>query len=686
MGGEGVNWIGQAPYTTTKHVFQNLGDGTYTHSGLLAIRAAAAARVNITYKILYNGAVAMTGGQPAEGGFSVDQIAAQVAAEGAKRVVVVSDDPGKYPPNLFPRLISTFHRDELDRVQRELRDTPGLTVLIYDQTCAAEKRRRRKRGLYPDPPRRVFINDLVCEGCGDCSEKSNCVSVQPLETPFGRKRQIDQSNCNKDYSCINGFCPSFVTVENGSLRKLKPGAIDGAHASVSALPLPELKSLTEPYGILVTGIGGTGVITIGALLGMAAHLEGKGCTVLDFTGLSQKNGAVMSHVRLAAKPEDLAAVRIAPGGADLLLGCDMVVSANPSALSRIEEGVTRALVNDDMQPTAGFVMNTDIDFETSAMKRSLREAVGDTGIDFINATAIATRLTGDAIATNPFMLGYAFQKGLIPLSLAAIERAIELNGASVEMNKRALAWGRLAAHEPGELATILQPRTAAPALDSTPIDTVAMRWDFLITYQDEAYAKRYRDLVERVAAVETSRTPEQSGLREAVAANLFKLMAYKDEYEVARLYSSAEFKEKLSRQFEGEYTLKVHLAPPLLSPRDPITGLPRKSAYGPWVFKAFAILARLKRLRGTAWDIFGYSTERKGERRLIEDYVALLDEIERTLKPENHQLAVQLARIPEQIRGFGHIKENNIKRAKANEAALLSAFRAPPSAYSRAAE
>jgi indolepyruvate ferredoxin oxidoreductase len=686
MGAEGVNWIGQAPFTKEKHIFQNLGDGTYTHSGLLAIRAAAAAGINITYKILYNDAVAMTGGQSAEGGFTVNQIAAQVAAEGARRVVVVSDDPDKYPAGYFPSGITTHHRDELDQVQRTLRDIEGLTVLIYDQTCAAEKRRRRKRGLMVDPPKRVFINDLVCEGCGDCSETSNCVSVKPLETEFGRKRQIDQSNCNKDYSCLNGFCPSFVTVENGTLRRVKKRAVEVAHDPFAALPLPEPKPLNQPYGILVTGIGGTGVITIGALLGMAAHLEGKGCTVLDFTGLSQKNGAVMSHVRLAAQPEDLAAVRIAPGGADLLLGCDMVVSASPSAMSRIEHGVTRAVVNEDLQPTAAFVGNTDIDFETAAMRRSLRQAVGEKGIDFIDATEIATALMGDSIATNSFMLGFAFQKGLVPLSLAAIERAIELNGAAVEMNKRALAWGRLTAHDPAEVVRTIKPAAREPVEVLTLDDMVARRSDFLVAYQDEAYARRYRDLVARLARAETERAPGRKGLAEAVAANLFKLMAYKDEYEVARLYTDGSFHERLRRQFDGDYTLKVHLAPPLFSPRDPVTGRLQKRAYGPWMFKAFGVLARMKKLRGTAFDVFGYTEERRTERRLIEDYVTMLQEVMRDLTPENHKIAVQLARIPEQIRGFGHVKEKNIASAKANEADLFQAFRKPAEAIAHAAE
>src|SRR5216684_2143284 len=458
MGGEGANWIGQAPFTKESHVFQNLGDGTYSHSGLLAIRAAAAAGVNITYKILYNDAVAMTGGQPLEGQLTVPQITQQVASEGAKRIVVVTDEPDKYPADAgFAAGVEIRHRDELDAVQRELREMPGLTIIVYDQTCAAEKRRRRKRGQFPDPPKRVFINEAVCEGCGDCSEKSNCVSVKPVETEFGRKRTIDQSNCNKDFSCLKGFCPSFVTVHGGSLRKLRRPVVAGAQDPFAELPVPRRRPLVGPYGILVTGIGGTGVITVGALLGMAAHLEGKGCTVLDFTGMSQKNGAVMSHVRLAPRPDDLHAVRVAAGGADLLLGCDMVVAASPTALSRVEHGITRAIVNSYLAPTAAFVVNPDIDFETAAMRRALRRAAGEQNTDFIDGTAIATALMGDSIATNLFMLGYAFQQGLIPLSLEVIERAIELNGVAIETNKRTFAWGRLAAHDRAKVEALAGP-------------------------------------------------------------------------------------------------------------------------------------------------------------------------------------------------------------------------------------
>ncbi|MGE5200967.1 MAG: indolepyruvate ferredoxin oxidoreductase family protein, partial [Acidobacteriota bacterium] len=565
MGGEGANWIGQAPFTNEKHVFQNLGDGTYTHSGLLAIRAAAIAGVNITYKILYNDAVAMTGGQPAEGHMTVPQISRQVAAEGARRIVVMSDEPDKYPMGAgFAPGVEIRHRDELDQVQRELRDTPGLTVLIYDQTCAAEKRRRRKRGTYPDPPKRVFINELVCEGCGDCSEQSNCVSVKPVETEFGRKRAIDQSNCNKDYSCLKGFCPSFVTVHGGEIRKLARAAVGVEDHTFDGLPEPTPRTLSEPYGILVTGIGGTGVITVGQLLGMAAHLEGRGCSVLDFTGLAQKNGAVMSHIRLAPAPEDIHAVRIAAGGADLLLGCDMVVAASPQALTRIETGVTRAVVNSYLAPTAAFVMNGDIDFEDAAMHRALRAATGEQGIDFVDASGLATALMGDAIASNLFMLGYAWQKGLVPLSRAAIERAIELNAVGIEMNKRAFGWGRLAAHDRRRVEAAAQPMMHEEAKsEETLEDIVRRRMAFLGDYQNEAYAHRYAELVRAVDAAEKMRTRGRRGFAEAVAKSLFKLMAYKDEYEVARLYTDGEFQRRLHAQFDGDFTLQFHLAPPL---------------------------------------------------------------------------------------------------------------------------
>ena len=680
MGGEGANWIGQAPFTREKHVFQNLGDGTYTHSGLLAIRAAAAAGVNITYKILFNDAVAMTGGQPAEGGITVPQISQQVAAEGARKVVVVSDEPEKYPMGAgFAAGVEVRHRDDMDAIQRELRDTPGLTVLIYDQTCAAEKRRRRKRGQFPDPPKRVFINELVCEGCGDCSEQSNCISVKPVETEFGRKRAIDQSNCNKDYSCLKGFCPSFVTVHGGAVRR-PPRTIPSIDGDpFAAIPEPTLRPLGEPYGILVTGIGGTGVITVGQLLGMAAHLEGRGCTVLDFTGLAQKNGAVMSHIRLAPTPDDIHAVRIAAGGAGLLLGCDMVVAASPEALTRIETGVTHAVVNSYLAPTAAFVMNGDIDFEEVAMQRALRQATGERGIEFVDGSGLATALMGDAIASNLFMLGYAWQQGLVPLSRAAIERAIELNGVSVEMNKRAFSWGRLAAHDIRRVEAAAKPTMLAepPKPSETLEEIIRQRVAFLTDYQNAAYAQRYVETVRAVEAAEKTRARGRRGLAEAVARSLFKLMAYKDEYEVARLYSDGSFQKKLAAQFEGDYKLKFHLAPPLWAPRDPVTGDMKKRTYGAWAMQAFKLLAGLKSLRGTVFDPFGYMAERKAERRLISEYEATVRELAQSLTADNHALALEIAKLPMQIRGYGHVKLKSLARTKAREAELLAAYRNP---------
>src|SRR5882672_10474503 len=563
MGAEGVTWIGQAPFTSEPHVFQNLGDGTYTHSGLLALRAAAAAGVNITYKILYNDAVAMTGGQPAEGGLTVSQIAHQVSAEGAKRVAIVSDDPGKYPSNYFPQGATVHHRREMDQIQREHREISGLSVLIYDQTCAAEKRRRRKRGLYPDPPKRVFINERVCEGCGDCSAVSNCVSVQPLETEFSRKRRIDQSHCNKDFSCIEGFCPSCVTVHGGKLRKADRTAADPS-ALFADLPLPTTPALDGAYNILVTGIGGTGVITIGALLGMAAHVDGKACSTLDFTGLSQKNGAVMSHVRIAPSADDLANVRIGPGTANLILGCDIVVATSIPALSRAERGLTRAIVNADLLPTASFVIDPDIDFQAGAMREALNEAVSASDLDILDATGLASSLMGDSIATNSFMLGFAFQRGAIPLSLEAIMKAIDLNGAAIEMNKLAFSWGRLAAHDLQRVVTAARFKSSGAAPVKRTLDeSIAFRAKFLTDYQNEVYSKRYLAEVERVRAAEAKASPGSQELTEAFAKGLFKLMAYKDEYEVARLYTDGEFAKALQEQFEGGPGLKVLLAPPL---------------------------------------------------------------------------------------------------------------------------
>ncbi len=689
MGAEGTPWIGQAPFTDTKHVFANLGDGTYTHSGLLAIRAAGAAGVNITYKILYNDAVAMTGGQPADGGFTVPQIAAQVAAEGANEVRIVTDEPDKYPIGTkWPDGTLIHHRDELDAVQKELREVEGLTVLIYDQTCAAEKRRRRKRGTMIDPPKRIFINELVCEGCGDCGVASNCVSVAPVETEYGRKRMIDQSACNKDYSCTKGFCPSFVNVIGGKVRKSKAVGGAGAPDLFEVLPAPAQPKLDEPYGVMVTGIGGTGVVTIGALMGMAAHIEGKGVSVLDMTGLAQKGGAVISHIRIAKSPEDLHAVRIAAGSAKLMLACDMVTAASVEGLSKVSKEETTAIVNTQRTMTGAFTRDPDLAFPGKAFEDAIRASAGENSTDFVDATRIATQLLGDSIAANLFMLGYALQKGHIPLSLEAVERAIELNAVAVDFNKQALLWGRRAAHDLDTVEKIATPPTPKPVHREIADDIEEMiekRAAYLTAYQDKAYADRYVALVREVETAESNKTPGLDGLTEAVARYAFKLMAYKDEYEVARLYTDGAFRRQLEDQFEGDYKIEFNLAPPLFSQRDPETGHLKKKTYGAWMLPAFKLLAKMKGLRGTAWDIFGKTEERRTERRLIEEYFAQMKEVVGALDRENHAAAVDLAKIPELIRGFGHVKDRHLMTAKARQAQALTAFR-DPEATKRAAE
>jgi indolepyruvate ferredoxin oxidoreductase len=689
MGGEGANWIGEAPFSKRPHVFQNLGDGTYNHSGYLAIRAAAAAGVNITYKILFNDAVAMTGGQANDGGLSVPQIARQVAAEGAKRVVIVTDEVEKYSSqDVFPPGTTIAHRDELMRIQNELAAVQGLSVLIYDQTCAAEKRRRRKRGLYPDPDKRVVINALVCEGCGDCGVQSNCVSVQPLETEFGRKRRIDQSSCNKDFSCLKGFCPSFVTVHGAELRK--PQALAEAE-NLPPLPEPNLPPMGTNYRIIVTGIGGTGVVTIGAVLGMAAHLEGKGCGIIDMAGLAQKGGAVFSYVRIAERPEDIHAIRVAAGSADLLLGGDLVVAASKKVLAAVKEGQTRLIVNLAEILPGDFTHNADFSLPAERIKSALSNAAGSGQAHFVNATSLATALMGNAVAANIFLVGYAYQVGALPLSAQAIETAIALNGEAVAMNQAAFRWGRRAALDPAGVEALARPNDAAalqPRSDASSFDDiVGRRVAFLIAYQSAAYAARYRTWVERAHNAESTLASGKSGFAEAVARYLFKLMAYKDEYEVARLYTDGTFRAQVAREVGGEHLrFEFHLAPPLLARRDPNTGQPKKMAFGAWIYPLFRTLAAFKFLRGTPFDPFGRTAERRLERRLITEYEALLAELMARLAADNHALAVSLAAIPEKIRGFGHVKARHLAAAKAEEASLLEEFRASPRPLLKAAE
>jgi indolepyruvate ferredoxin oxidoreductase len=687
MGGEGVPWIGQAPFTAEKHIFVNLGDGTYFHSGILAIRAAVSAGINITYKILYNDAVAMTGGQPVDGPMDVPRLARQVMAEGVSRVVVVADDPEKYPAGSDFSGAPIRPREELDAVQKELREVPGVTILIYDQTCAAEKRRRRKRGLMADPPKRVFINEAVCEGCGDCGKQSNCVAIVPVETEYGRKRQIDQSACNKDYSCLKGFCPSFVTVEGGKLRKPKPATLEapeGRNDPFSDMPEPILPVLAGEHRILVTGVGGTGVVTIGALLAMAAHIEGKGCTTMDQTGLAQKGGAVTSHIRLASSPADIHTVRIGAGGADVIIGADLLVTADGDALSKIEPGRTRVILNTHETPTGDFTRNADWRIPIPAEVARVAKLAGK-NLDCLDASQIATSLLGDSIATNMFLVGYAWQKGMIPLAEDSILRAIDLNAVAVTANKSAFLWGRRAAFRPDKLAKIIEgmaaahPRAPYRRKSQDLKETVDRRAAALTRYQNAGYARRFAEAVAKVQAAEAQLPGKPETLTEAVARGLYKLMAYKDEYDVARLYTDGNFMNDIEGRFEGEYRLKFHLAPPIFAKRDSKGHLVKRE-FGSWVFSAFKLLARMRFLRGTALDVFGYTEERRMERKLRDDYAALIARLLPDLKPENHATLLEIARLPEKMRGFGHVKEANVAAVKAEEKRLVERFYNPEQA------
>ncbi len=683
MGGEGVAWVGQAPFTTDAHVFANLGDGTYYHSGLLAVRQSIAAGVNITYKILFNDAVAMTGGQPVDGTMRVPEMTRELEAEGAKKIVVVTDEPQKYAAvkNLAPG-VTVHHRDELDAIQRQLREVAGCTVIIYDQTCATEKRRRRKRGTMADPARRVVINELVCEGCGDCSEQSNCLSVEPVETEFGRKRRINQNSCNKDYSCVKGFCPSFVTVEGGTMKSAtKDKAARPDPYALPALPEPVLPVAENAWGIVVAGVGGTGVITIGQLLGMAAHLEGKGIVTQDAAGLAQKGGATWSHIQIANRMESIRTTKVGTAEADLVIGCDPIVAANPATLAVMRPGRSYVAMNTHGAPTAAFVHQPDWQFPSAACEAAVATAVGTGLLGQIDADTIATRLLGDSLYANPLMLGYAWQKGRVPLTRASLMRAIELNGVQVENNKAAFEWGRRAAHEPAAVQALLGAAAAAgtaaqviqlirrPSLD----ELLARRVDFLTGYQNAAYAADYRAFVEKVRAAEAPLGGTR--LSEAVARYLFKLMAYKDEYEVARLHTDRRFLDQVGAQFEGDYKLHYHLAPPLLGKvNDKGEGV--KQSFGPWMLRAFGVLAKLKGLRGSAFDVFGRTEERRTERALIGEYRACIDELLARLDAASLPLAVEIASVPEDIRGYGHVKARHLAAARVRWSALIADWRA----------
>ena len=672
MGGEGVNWTGQAPFTGEKHLFVNLGDGTYFHSGLLAIRQAVAAGVNVTYKILYNDAVAMTGGQPVDGMLSVQEMVAQLAAEGVQHIEVVSDAPQA----LADLTVKVSHRDDLDAIQRRFRELEGCTAIIYQQTCATELRRRRKRGLADDPDVRVMINDAVCEGCGDCSVKSNCVAVAPLVTEFGIKRQINQTTCNKDFSCVNGFCPAFVLVKGGGLRKSRGLDVDLAELRMRA-PVPEYIGVGDvPVNILVAGVGGTGVVTVSALLGTAAHLDGKEASTLDMTGLAQKGGAVFSHIRIGNKNEDMHGTRIAASKADLILACDLISGSSKDALTLLNKDSTLAVVNTSVVPTAEFVLHHDAD--THDQQRLARLKAFTNSHRLVDAARLTEQLLGDTATLNIFLLGYAYQQGLIPVSIQALERAIELNGVAVEANQKSFHFGRIAACNPASLVVddhtprsgAMDPIAAGDGLD----ELIERRVRHLTKYQDEMLAQKYENLIRRVQIAEHKLRPDSEGLTVAIARSYAKLLAYKDEYEVARLYSDGRWQARLAGQFDGDYTLQYLLAPPALGTK--------KRRFGGWVRPLYRVLAKLKFLRGGWFDPFGYGTERKEERWMVKHFETVVSELLGGLSRQNLSLAQKIAELPQAVKGFGHVKSAARVAWLDEEQSLLREFHEPPAPVS----
>ncbi|MBN1008483.1 indolepyruvate ferredoxin oxidoreductase family protein [Amphritea pacifica] len=683
MGGEGATWIGQAPFTDNNHVFQNLGDGTYFHSGLLAIRAAIASGTNITYKVLYNDAVAMTGGQPIDGQLTVQQITHQLYGEGVHRIAVVSDEPDKYPSRSeFADGVTFHHRDDLQAVQMELREIPGCTAMVFDQTCAAEKRRRRKRSEMTDPQKRVVIHPEICEGCGDCGVQSNCLSLLPKETDRGRKRAIDQSACNKDFSCIRGFCPSFVTVKGGKLRKPEPL---GKASQFPELPMPQLPGCSTPYNILLTGVGGTGVVTVSALLGMAAHIEGKGTGVLDQIGLAQKFGAVMSHIRIAESQEQIHTVRIPAGETDLMIGFDLMVGASEEALGKLDRQRSQVVINNHETMPAAFTRDPDLQVPTAEMEQVIRDSAKPQSSFCLDATTLATQLLGDGMAVNLFCIGYAWQKGLIPLEMDSIEQAIELNGVAVAANKEAFLWGRRAAHNLQQVERITSPDSDIQAVRLMPgLDEVIHReMQHLSQYQGAALAHRYQSLVRNVADTE-KQLGRGSALSLAVAENYSKVLAYKDEYEVARQLTSVSFREQLNQQFEGDFELEFNLAPPLISRINSATGRPVKRRFSDRIMPLFRLLASLRPLRGTPLDLFGYSADRRLERRLIREYEQDIQALLQNLSVDNLQDATELARLPSGIRGYGPVKEQAYEKAQRQRQQLLERILEPEDARSQA--
>jgi len=672
MGGEGVNWLGMSPFVTTEHIFQNLGDGTYIHSGVLGMRQALADKATMTFKILFNDAVAMTGGQPLEGEMTVPKLVNQVRAEGADHIAVVADDPSKYAVGThFPAGVKVYPREQLDQVQKEFRTIKGVTVIVYDQTCAAELRRRRKCGIVEMPNKRVYINKAVCEGCGDCSVQSNCLSVMPVATPYGTKRAIDQSGCNRDFTCVEGFCPAFVTLEGATPRRKAGRDV----YDTTNLPKPELPTLDQPYGVMIAGVGGTGVVTVGQLIGMAAHLEGKGVSILDFTGMAQKGGSVLTHLRITASAGDEISARVPLAGAGLVIAGDMVVGAGADTLAAMRPDVTHSVINSDILPVAESVNNPDFLLDDEELARRIRHASGKDHAHFVAAKKISEALVGDSIAGNVFLLGYAWQVGALPLSEAALLRAIELNGTGIDSNKAAFAWGRLAAHDPAEIARYAGSGAGPVALKETLEQQINRRVDDLAAYQDQAYAARYQLFVDKVKSAEESLGTGSTAITQAVARNLFHLMAYKDEYEVARLHTDGKFLAELDDVFEGDFKVTWHLSPPLISREDPDTGRPQKKAFGSWMQGAMKILAGLKGLRGGALDIFNYSAERRMEQSLITEYERVIDELMSGLSPTNHADAAEIADLARGIRGYGPVKQAAVDNVRAETSGRMDIWR-----------
>lgn len=676
MGGEGTDWIGASAFMDNAHIFQNMGEGTYFHSGYLAIRQAVAAKANITYKILFNDAVAMTGGQPVDGPISVPRICQQVLGEGVEKVVITTDDPTRYKGVALPTGIEVLHRRELDRIQRELRDIQGVTVLIHDQTCAAEKRRRRKKNDYPDPKRRIFINPEVCEGCGDCGVQSNCLSIVPLETELGRKRAIDQSSCNKDYSCVEGFCPSFVSVLGGEPKKA--GGIDSQKLhqhlrdAIQALPLSKSESKIANCNLIVAGIGGTGVITIGAIVAMAAHLENRASSVLDMTGLAQKGGTVISHVRIGLDANPLGVVRIDRQQADVAILCDSVAASNPAAAECIQHNKTQVFINDYLAPTSEFTRNADVALPRKALVEQLVQRSGEPNSHAVDAHYLAEQLFGDSILSNMMMLGIAWQQGAIPLSLESIERAIELNGVAIQANQLAFEAGRLWVADPGSIEQLVKQQTAPTVKRPQTLHAAVTLYKQRLTdYQNQNYAQQFVDVIEKVRQAEQRIQPDAENLTLEAAHSLYKLMAYKDEYEVARLYSSDRFKDQLQQQFEGDITLNFHMAPPWISQLGS-NGRPVKRQLGSWILKLFPILSKGKVLRGTPLDLFGYQNERQMERQLRDNFIKELTRLSQHLNADNYHKTMQYVRLPQQIRGFGPVKHQSITHVQKQQSTLVA--------------